>query len=1011
MATFIGRPEDPNVIAFGQPLSPGVAVTGTPTDLSGNDSVVGGGKADLIDGGPGLDTLKGGGGGDTLLGGTGDDLLDAGPSDDGVDSLTGGSGDDTLRGLSLGDIARGGADDDLFIVEGEGGEGGVALVEGGGGDDTVRGASPGAIVDLARFGAVTSLSGVEALGGSARLTGAQVAQFSRLGDVTAGVEDTIRLRIVGSGLADLTGRVADALDRFEIDGASLTDALNVRFDPKRANRVAMTGTAADDTLAGGAGNDTLSGRFGADVLSGGGGADLLIATDGDPSDGSDSLDGGGGADTARGGDGDDLILAGGDLTGVIDGGAGTDKLDAGGDLTGATITGIELSLRGATFTGAQLNGFSKIGAGTPGAASFHAYRIVDAAFVDLTGKIADALDSFRIDGPTGGDAALRVRFDPGSSARVELVGRSGDDSLEGGAGADTLRGGGGADTLKGGGGADLIDAGGADLGELPDIADSLEGGYGADTLTGLGALDVAKGDGGNDRFEIEESGVAVIDGGAGTDTLVPLFENVDLSTTSILGVERMWSSARLTGAQLTGFATVGVSTPGAASTHVFRISDGTLADLTGAVGDALDVIELRASGGAARLRGDAGLTARVILTGGSGADVLEGGGGADTIVGGAGGDTIYGFGGSDRIDAGGLDGAVDGIDAGGGDDTVTGLGAGDSVFGFGGDDRFELSEGGVANINGATGVDTLVAKGHSLVGTRIDAVENLADSAILTSAQAVGFARIGTGSPIAAATYTLIITDGAVAVDLTGKFADGFDRFFVDSVSRGLVNDRFWVSGLSPNDVRLRGFAGADSLRGGGGDDTLEGGSGDDTLDGGRGDNVILGGSGVDTLSFQSFGEGVTFSLGVAGKQTPAPNATITWSGVERLIGSNFKDALSGGGGDDRLDGAAGGDTLSGGSGADTLAGGAGADMLTGGSGLDRFVFAPGGGTDTVTDFETVGERLIFSGFGAAFDTDAEVLAAARDIGADVLIDLGSTRIILSSFGFGGLTADDIDFA
>jgi parallel beta-helix repeat protein len=56
------------------------------------------------------------------------------------------------------------------------------------------------------------------------------------------------------------------------------------------------------------------------------------------------------------------------------------------------------------------------------------------------------------------------------------------------------------------------------------------------------------------------------------------------------------------------------------------------------------------------------------------------------------------------------------------------------------------------------------------------------------------------------------------------------------------------------------------------------------------------------------------------------------------------------------LVGTAGADTLTGGAGADTIAGGAGNDLLTGGAGADRFVFAPGFGHDTVTDFGAGGE-------------------------------------------------------
>ena len=91
------------------------------------------------------------------------------------------------------------------------------------------------------------------------------------------------------------------------------------------------------------------------------------------------------------------------------------------------------------------------------------------------------------------------------------------------------------------------------------------------------------------------------------------------------------------------------------------------------------------------------------------------------------------------------------------------------------------------------------------------------------------------------------------------------------------------------------------------GKDTLTGNSGNDYLDGGNGDDKLYGGAGNNTLL--------------------------------------------GGNGDDLLVGDAGNDSLNGDLGNDTLRGGLGNDTLTGGSGIDVFVFAPGEGTDTITDF------------------------------------------------------------
>lgn len=105
----------------------------------------------------------------------------------------------------------------------------------------------------------------------------------------------------------------------------------------------------------------------------------------------------------------------------------------------------------------------------------------------------------------------------------------------------------------------------------------------------------------------------------------------------------------------------------------------------------------------------------------------------------------------------------------------------------------------------------------------------------------------------------------------------------------------------------LEGGAGNDSISALGDDDYLGGGAGHDTLDGGDGNDTLEGGTGNDML-----------------------------------YGGAGNDLLAGGDGDDWLDGGTGNDTLSGGTGNDTL---------TGGDGNDRFIYTPGDGHDTITDF------------------------------------------------------------
>ncbi len=68
-----------------------------------------------------------------------------------------------------------------------------------------------------------------------------------------------------------------------------------------------------------------------------------------------------------------------------------------------------------------------------------------------------------------------------------------------------------------------------------------------------------------------------------------------------------------------------------------------------------------------------------------------------------------------------------------------------------------------------------------------------------------------------------------------------------------------------------------------------------------------------------------------------------------------------------------------------SIDGGSGNDSLTGGDNADTFVFNLGTGQDTVTNFEDDSDQLDVSAF---FDDAADAVAAARQDGADTVIDL-----------------------
>ena len=183
--------------------------------------------------------------------------------------------------------------------------------------------------------------------------------------------------------------------------------------------------------------------------------------------------------------------------------------------------------------------------------------------------------------------------------------------------------------------------------------------------------------------------------------------------------------------------------------------------------------------------------------------------------------------------------------------------------------------------------------------------------------------------------------------DLTTK-NDDFGLVFGDDTSGVDV-----IDGLSGNDTidggegddSLRGSSGNDTLIGGAGDDVINGGTGDDFLFGGAGNDTILGGVGIDTVDY-SGEKGSFIDLG-AGTASNSLGVDIL-SGIEKAIGSNYRDVmrasdlgstLKGKGGDDFVYGGAGADFLYGGDGDDFISGGNGDDYIDGGEGLDKMKF------------------------------------------------------------------------
>ena len=88
-----------------------------------------------------------------------------------------------------------------------------------------------------------------------------------------------------------------------------------------------------------------------------------------------------------------------------------------------------------------------------------------------------------------------------------------------------------------------------------------------------------------------------------------------------------------------------------------------------------------------------------------------------------------------------------------------------------------------------------------------------------------------------------------------------------------------------------------------------------------------------------------------------------------------------------------------------------GLDTLDGAAGDDTFRFQLGGGADQFIGFvagAATEDQIELIGFGPTFDSFAEVIAAAMQVGADTVIDFGAGDVItLENTTLAALHADD----
>lgn len=1058
---------------------------------SGNDTLLGGGGDDRLSGDAGADTLYGEDGNDLLAGGAGADIIDGGAGFDALSFAGAAAGvtadlqagttsqGDTLH--SIEDLIGSAFGDHLY------GDAYANILEGGAGSDTLDGRGG---VDAVSFSASAYGVEIDMQAGQAitRVPGATAGEEIIETDTLLNIEN-----VIGSAHADIL--IGAALGG-ALHGGAGNDSFILQHDD-----VDVAGGAAASEVHGGEGVDVLSfadwtHTRGVEIdLSADAGGHSFTSIEtvigsvfGDTlrgSDGADVLEGGLGDDTLAGGAGDDFYVFGlGDgrdtvLLDFADAAAepGRDGLLFGEQISYASIFGSVSGLPGVHAFSLGLRD-----AGTYFAAGTDASSFADAITVRSSHEAygangvswRDAVATLGFTGSAHIDIAAIGSFRDGSAAADTLAA----DALTGswlyaGAGEDTLTGSDQGDVLVGGAGDDLLSGGAGDdqyaywLGDGHDIIDDLSG---TDTIVfggGITADDIVVKIGRLDDPTDPASFREAVEGEFQTDLKIEIH---DPDTGDLSGsVTLIDFRNTLNFSDTLRFAGNVEVTPA----ELLRQQGILLAPLVA---------------GTAQDDTLSGSDAGEDFVGGGGNDLLEGGDGDDVFYAHGGSDLIRGGTGSDTLDYKYAAGAVyvdlrgsdpDAYETDGPDYAIAGLNddlssiehvngsafndrlGGNSLanvlFGRGGDDLI-LGDGGNDTLGGGDGHDEIQAgSGDDLIHG--DAGDDVIDGG--TGEDTLSYAGIGF----------------AMAIDLAAGSAAAANP--ADS------GDLDTLSGIET----VIGTAYGDTFTGGPAGGTLDGGAGDDTFviphddldvadeaDG----FTLLGGTGIDTLSFAGWagGRGVSVALGGPapageGEEEEEDEEANLYHSIERVVGSDWGDTLSGAGlaesllggaGDDVLIGGAGADALDGGAGTDladysgssagvtvdlaagtgaggdaegdslsgienltgsahddvlrgdaqdnVLRGGAGNDVLFGGAGDDIFHFEAGFGDDVISDF-TAGPASgdVIELQGLAITSFAALVAAATEDGADTVLDLGGAGAIrLTGIGLADLHESDVRF-
>ncbi|HET9640091.1 MAG TPA: putative Ig domain-containing protein [Allosphingosinicella sp.] len=562
--------------------------------------------------------------------------------------------------------------------------------------------------------------------------------------------------------------------------------------------------------------------------------------------------------------------------------------------------------------------------------------------------------STELKGGTDGNDTLT-----GGSGKNWITGGGGDDAITGGALDDIINGNSGQDSLAGGDGADAL------LGGMDN--DRLTGGAGADILVGGQGVDIAvydtavsaslgnpalnTGDAAGDRYD----GVEGLQGSAFADTL-----EGDIGENDLRG----------------GQGNDSLKGGGGDDIYTFARGDGTDTILDAGGSSQTEVVD-----DSGVLQGPYVETVRLVDRVGTNNRFER------IVTHSETGEIVYRKE-YDGLVADGLDGGQipAGFDPSGWTPGHVPSGTGETVSlvqaAPGGSDTLLFEDataaGAAPSADLTIGVSDL---GFALVGNNLEITVNTTTAGTTIAGGKVVIENFRSGASVDSnsAIETLQFSDGS-SVNLAGlKFDSAGVLLAASTDTLAAPVDDFIVSNAST----LSGLYGNDTLVGGAGNNTLQGGDGDDMLVGGLGTDTLQGGAGVDTVSYLgSDGTtadrtiGVTVSLASnSGSGTGTEAQNDSYNSIERVIGSQFKDSITGNDVDNVLKGNRGNDTLTGDAGsASDVAYAVGADVLIGDE-----------GNDTLT--EGVGEDNLDGGTGDDLLTgggDRDLLAGGE--GNDILI-------------------------